>query len=177
MKRKILYFLIIIHISLIHTYAQDLAVEYVGDSSIVKLKDYYKGYGKIFNKSYDIASTLDDYKCSFTPTINQIVQAEKMLISGYNKVHEDDARFTNSDLTVKNPRKHLNHYYRQYIGLINNENQKVILIHLMNFKNGRKARKFFRDWDKRFSIGVGDFYDKNQKTFELNLDTENLIIP
>lgn len=165
-------------------HAQRISYPVPGDSSVVCIKDFYTGYGKIFKDKAEAHRDyfgrelpdpfINGYSKGFKLMEEEILKAENLLFENYNEVYAHDKRFNTHDFTVRNPRKHLKYYYRQYLGFLNEEGERFVLVHLMNFKNKKKASQYFRQWDKYFSIGMGDFYGKNQKTFLINL-TKNEI--
>jgi hypothetical protein len=163
-------------------HAQKISYPASDDSSVVCIKGFYNGYGKIFRDKAEahrdhFGAELPDpfiegYYKELKLTEAEILKAEGLLFENYNDVYANDERFNAYDFTVRDPKKHLKYYYRQYLGFTNEKGERMVLIHLMNFKNKKKASQYFRHWDKYFSIGTGDFYGRNQKTFIINL-TEN----
>jgi len=154
-------------------------VEFINnDSSLIRIKGLYScGYGKIFDTTYVWDDLLDSYKSSSNLTTEEIIEAEEIMINNYNEVLEKDLRFDYINPKVKDPKRHLKYYYRQYVGYINDEGEKMIFIHLLNFRNKKKAEKYFSGWKNDIKIGVGSFYDKNQKFFIVNLENKTLTIP
>jgi hypothetical protein len=57
----------------------------------------------------------------FTPTTNDIILAERILIENIANINDT----SNQKLFI---RKNLKKYYRQYVGYINDQNEKVIFI-------------------------------------------------
>lgn len=67
-------------------------------------------------------------------------------------------------------------YNRQYIGYIDGNGDKNILIHLLDFSNPRKAKKYFgKDWQ----TGFVSFYSESIKlsvyTYRVNLTQSKLL--
>jgi hypothetical protein len=155
------------------------------DSSIIKINEFYKGYGKVFEGHDDAnkdafgrrySSFIESYEKDFELSHETIIKAEQLLFEHYNQVYSNDERFSGYDFTVNNPQRHLRYYYRQYMGFINNKGENIILIHLMNFRNKKRANHYFNFWDQNFNIGSGDFYGKNQKTFLINLSKHKVTV-
>lgn len=164
--------------------AQEIIYPQKNDSSIIQIKAFYKGYGKVFVGNSDANKDIfgneypnyivKDYKKDKKLKQDEIIKAELLLFENYNKLYSQDTRFSNDFIAVKDPVKYLRYYYRQYIGFFNDKDEILVLIHLMNFGNKKMAKYYFKYWNKNFSIGFGDFYGKNQKTFLVNL-TKNEI--
>lgn len=144
--------------------------------------DWNKGSNVIFSKDYKPPFSISNYNGSFTPTKEQIKHAEKLLIEQYNlaKVYFIDSVNRNSienlqqPKTVKNVKKKLCRYKRQYVGYTTKENDTVIAIGLLNFRNKKKANKHFPDWENTFVIGFDGFYEKNTEYFSANLTSNKL---
>jgi hypothetical protein len=159
------------------TYAQSIVYPERGDSSVIKIRDYYAGYGKIFYNFSQVVDNIEGAKKEMEVSISDVVKAEKILFDNYNEVYRKDNRFSNFNYQVKNPKKYLFTYYRQYFGFHNESNDRVVVIFLMNFKEYKKAKDYFINWKNEFAIGNGDFYEKNQKIFLVNLNKRNVTIP
>lgn len=133
------------------------------DSSIIKLKSFYNGYGKVFKSESEAnrdifgnkypGDFIEGFEKDLNLTIDQIIEAEKLL---------------SEQIEIKE----LKNYYRQYLGFLNNEGDNIILINLLNFKNKNKSEKYFEHWKNSFLTGHGKFYEQNQQRFLVNLSKE-----
>lgn len=146
-----------------------LKVLYVND------KDLFKGEGIIFSKenNIDYKNTKDELR--FTPKLQQIYLAEKIIIEQYNDVRKEDIRIVNYK-PIKKVKKYFYCYNRQYFGYINNE-EEILIICLINFKNKNKTMSNIDNWGEKFIIGTGGFFDKNRILLGVNLTNEELFIP
>lgn len=121
-------------------------------SEIIELSQFYEGKGVIFNESYKNKAGFHPSDKAFTPTFSDI------------KIFEETLRFFSP-----RPKEIKRDYYRQYLGYIIN-NEKYLIVYLMNFKNKRAASKiYFKEWDKEFSLGLGEYYEKNGILLKFNL--------
>lgn len=161
-------------------YAQELSHPFPGDSSIITIKAFYKGYGKVFKGNNEANRDVfgnqyphpfvSGYKADAVLSAAEIIRAEQTLFEKYNQLLYNKYKLS----PVKDVRKRFFRYYRQYVGFYNAEGDKMVLIHLMNFKQKRKAKQYFDSWDHNLSIGNGGFYESNQETFVVNLSKNEL---
>jgi len=171
MKFKILCLLAL---NVIFCYSQE-------NSRYIEL-DWNKGENVVFNADYKPPFTISNFKSSFTPTNEQIEQAEKLLLEQYNSSKMDFVDNTNANSVeelkyskkVKDVKKKLCKYKRQYIGYTTKENDTIIAIGLLNFKNKKKANKHFYDWENTYVIGFDGFYEENTEYFTANLTSARL---
>lgn len=133
----------------------------------IVIKDKYCGQGVIFPLDYKLPFVIDEGSKTFTPSMDDIILAEDFLLN--NKI---DVKY-NAGLTgVFNPKGikgRFNKYNRQYVGYKNISSDKIIIIHLLNFKKKKKAEKMFSNWEREYVIGLGGFYEENTVTFSVNL--------
>jgi hypothetical protein len=158
---------------------------------IVQLNEYYDGQGAIIpadSPSYFVSHPIKE---KITPTIEQIKRAEKILkenIFGYYEkalnsgiiyFHSSDNAKTREDSLrllldmVKNVKKDMKNYYRQYLGYISNTNEEKIIIYLFNYGTW-SARNIFKNWKDDYCLGSGEFYDNNTFRFLINLTKEKI---
>ncbi|WP_411032420.1 hypothetical protein [Spongiimicrobium sp. 3-5] len=156
-----------------------------GNSELISLKDYYRGESVIFKKDYTPLVNRSNFKESFTPTKEQIKEVEKMLIAQYNssKVSMVDSlrkKNPNENLVYPKPannvKRKLCKYKRQYFGYIAKTGDTIISVNLLNFKNKRKANKYFSNWKTEYVVGFDGFYYDNMEYFNANLTKNKLIV-
>jgi hypothetical protein len=143
---------------------------------IIKL-DYYKGEGVIFPKeyrNYNLGSPMP----TFTPSINQIIRAEKIMHENYHNYEMmiiDSLKLTGeSDLKSSNPKTFISHfrnYNRQYSGYIDENKDSIIFIGLLNFKNKKRIKPYFDNWKEEIFLCSGSFCQKNFRLCKVNLTT------
>lgn len=152
------------------------------NSKIIEMDDYFRYESVVFTEDYKAPFQISDFKKSFTPTESQLKEAEKLLKEQYNlskrKIVDSLSNAGREGLKypdeVKNVRKKLCKYRRQYVGYVNKDNDTIISINLLNFKKRRKAEKYFTDWETRYIVGFDGFYYKNMEYFDANLTTDKL---
>lgn len=145
-------------------------IKEIEDSIKIIETEYYKGKGVIFPKSYTPSVAPEGVYGRFTPSLEIVQQAERILVSQYNKLLSSFENFEKVD----DVQKEFKNYNRQYLGLIDSIGNKIILVHLMNFSNRNKSKKYFKNWDKDFIIGLGGFYDENAFVLFVDLENEEL---
>lgn len=155
------------------------------NNELISLEDYYRGESVIFEKSYVPPFNRSDFKVSFTPTKEQIKEVEKILIEQYNssKTRMVDSlrkKNPNENLVypkpIKNVKKKLCKYKRQYVGYITETGDTIVSINLLNFKNKRKANKYFSNWKTEYIVGFDGFYYDNMEYFNANLTNDKLSV-
>jgi len=154
------------------------------DSQLIKLREYYKSEAVVFKESYKPPFEIMNYKKSFTPTEAQIKEAERILVEQYNlskkeivdSINKNSKETLSYPKSVKNVKKRLCKYRRQYIGYTTKENDTIISVNLLNFKNKSKAKKYFSNWEKEYIIGFDGFYYENIEYFNVNLTDKKLSV-
>ena len=154
---------------------------------VIELKGFYSGKGVIFSESEPYPFKDSDYKKPYTPSIEEIKKAEQFLFDNYYeykvKVFEHfeyDKKLIDKLLKTKykNPekvKKKFCRYNRQYAGYISSSNDTIIYVGLLNFSNKKKAKKQFEGWQKKLLIGFGEYYEKNQEFYNINLSNNKFI--
>lgn len=162
MKNKVTLTILLLFI-IITSKGQIITYPYPNDSSIIRIKAYYRGLGKVFDENFNCDKVVNNCLKGIKLKNDDIVNVEQVLNSKIIQ-HEKRAQ-------VKKIRKY---YFRQYIGYIDGKGDSSVLVILLNFKNRNKALKYFPDWQKNASIGVGGFYGFNQILFKINLSQGTL---
>lgn len=130
--------------------------------SIVHLPDYYKEKGVIFSKNYIVGIEMQNMQSRYTPTKDDIAKAETILNDTYNKVQ-------NTNIDIKT---FFCHWVRQYIGLIDNNGNKNIIVQLIdNTKPGRINRLLGKGWETVFIVMLSDNFYAVSRRFKINIDT------
>ncbi len=71
-------------------------------------------------------------------------------------------------------KKKLKCYNRQYLGFVNRQNDHIIFVQFLNFKNKRKAEAEFVGWKEQIIIGFGKFYEANTLRVTVNLSRKEV---
>jgi hypothetical protein len=150
----------------------------------IDLKEYYDGKGAIFPPDSGIVPVAPGWRRS-SLTVEQIKRAEeilksdmgefmkRMLIKG--KIHLSGDLKTIEDTTAqldsftKAARKDVREYYRQYIGFINDKDQKIVEINLFNFDTP-EGRRLFKKWRDEYILGADGYYTENTVRYFVNID-------
>jgi len=141
----------------------------------LEAQDFYLlNRGIVFTASYVPPIVLRDKgKSSFTPSEEDIKLAEKILIEKYNLDLPLDSRFT-SFSPLQNVQHFFKKYKRQYMGFLNLRDERIVVIHLLNFSRRKRAQNAFEGWTQGYFVGFGAFYEKNVRTYAANLEKYSL---
>ena len=120
---------------------------YLSDSiQVVRVGQHSQG--AIFPSSYKTPYRDLERRQKFTPTVEEVLLAEKLLSEQYNNAYEQFPALEHYTRRSVNTNKKFKRYYRQYVGFYNAKGEKIIFIHLMNFRNKKKAGQMFGNWTK-----------------------------
>ena len=100
----------------------------------------------------------------FTPERQQVEFAENQLMSQMDSLYMHDPRLSPIERTP-NPQKDFAKHLRQYIGYINSDNQRIIVINLLSFKNRKRALKHYRDTRPKLSSDSARFTKRTPGCF------------
>ena len=143
--------------------------------------EYYNGEGVIFPKeyrNYNLGSPMPTY----TPNINQVIRAEKIMHENYHnfqiKLYDSlNIRpiYTLKDDKAKTFIKHFRYFNRQYSGYLDENKDTLVCIGLLNFKNKKIIKPYFDDWKEEIFLCSGTFCKKNFKLCKVNLTTGKVV--
>ena len=123
-----------------------------------------KGYsGYIFNKEHLVMVSIENQQGRFTPTLEEVEVAEKLLKARLPELNKDKISQYG---TCPNIEKKLKKYKRQYFGLMNQSGEKVIWINmLMNHINEASEEIIIvcdgcsYYWNVKVNITTGEVFD------------------
>lgn len=139
-------------------YSQNsIAVEFADPS-------LFKGKGLIFGEDYSPKIQLPKNAKVINATTKQAYIAELIFLNKFSK--NTKLLYYNN----KNIKRCFFHYNRQYLGYQDQEGDVNIIINLLNFRNRRTAKEKFKNWEKYYFIGFGQFYEKNTLRVRVNID-------
>jgi hypothetical protein len=142
-----LLFITIMFVSTVNLSAQGVKYPNKGDSTIIKIKEFYNGCGKIFNEDkIGILSALKG-KSIFQPTATDLILAEQIMSEKYSDLIKSDERA--KSLIGTEYKSNYYNSYRQYIGIINSSGNKIIFIQLLKCCK-KNINKCFPDWKVEF---------------------------
>jgi len=134
---------------------------------IVQLPNLFENKGAIVPKDYQTASEAL-YFGRFTPCSEDIIGGEYILKANLSRLCKSSS--DDSSSCVKDLSSDYRNYNRFYIGYINKQNQKLLMIYLFNYSSF-EAKKRFCGWENDYSFGAGEFWEKNTWTAFINLET------
>ncbi len=132
----------------------------VKDTSIILLNDFYKGDGVILQNKYFPPFEISDFKSHYHPINSEIEDAEHIIKEQWNKLSYNEKYFRY---------KKLKYWNRQYFCYKTKNDEIIIITILLNFKNKRKAKKYFPNWKSELIVGFGSFYEKNTLMIKINI--------
>ena len=125
----------------------------------IHLPEFYKAKGIVFSDFYKIGIELRNIKNRFTPQLDDIIKAENILNS--------------KSWYLKTINKN---WVRQYVGLIDSNGKKNIIIQLINNSNHRKLNKMLgKNWTNDFVVMLSDEFYKIHKLLRINIDTGEIL--
>jgi hypothetical protein len=114
---------------------------------------------------YVVGIEMHDMRSRFTPSINDITKAERIFSDKYNEVQK-----TNVDT-----KSYFSHWVRQYVGLVDSNGNKNIIVQLIDDTKKRKMiRKLGKNWETSFVIIFADPNPELGIIFRINIDTGNM---
>jgi hypothetical protein len=149
--KKIALIIIIITLN-IDFYCQEEVI-FTDSVQTIRLPEYYDGMGAIFPASAKIWPRLSKVKERFTPTIEEVSLAEKLIYNEVNNYYRNDTTVINAFLF-----KLRYYYYRQYFGYIEYDGSKIIVVHYMNYI---KAPCLYTEWNKVFKLEISEIISDN----------------
>ena len=142
--------------------------------SKIRLPEFYQGESNVFSKEYKSGFlNFKDEKGRFTPDVTQIRSAEIVFVNQYDSLWGIDPKGAGR----KSTRIRFKKWRRNYIGYIDQNGDKIVLMQLVNFRNNKDGLRHYSSWGKEFEIGLGGWYESNQSPLILvNITRSNLSI-
>ncbi|MFD0975367.1 hypothetical protein, partial [Salinimicrobium gaetbulicola] len=132
--------------------------------------------GAIIPADYEVNFNKDQLAHRFTPTREDIIEAEIALTENYNKSMKNDSRVYGFK-KVKNVRSHFNNYIRQYLGYVNEKGERIIWIQLVQYERLQKELDNIQlDWKSEIISGLGDVFYENITILAYNKNRDKLMI-
>lgn len=133
--------------------------------SVIYLPSYYKEKGVIFNKDYVVGVEMQNFKLRYTPTKDDIIKAEQI----FNQKHNEAQKAT-VDTKV-----FFCHWVRQYVGFIDTNGDKNILLQLIDNTKARKINRLLgKNWETVFTIMLSDSFYSVSKRVRINIDRSEI---
>ena len=119
--KNYLFFTVFVIGTMITAKAQNNITDTAKQFKVVQLPNYYKEKGIIFSKDYTVGIDMRNKKYRYTPTMDDISKAEEIFNKQYNQLQK-----TNVDT-----KKFFCHWVRQYVGLVDSNGNKNIIVQLI----------------------------------------------
>jgi hypothetical protein len=149
-----------------------------GRFDIFKLEDVFDGKGAIIPSDIDIRGVpgINDSTIRFTPNVDEARAAEKILNRLIDMIM---GNYTRGRKSVN--RKLKRDIWRQYVGIYNNNNEKIIIIVMTDMSKAKSG--FIKYWEENVnSITTEEtqgiepwFYHINMKNEQLEMTSDPLI--
>jgi hypothetical protein len=145
--------------------AQDNNIDTSHQFTVVHLPDYYKEQGVIFAKDYLVGIEMRNLQSRYTPTRDDIINAEKIFNDKYNEIQKANV----------DTKTFFCHWVRQYVGLIDINGNKNIVVQLVNNTKPRKINRLLgKNWETAFVIMLSDDFYRVSARFRVNIDTAEI---
>jgi hypothetical protein len=123
---------------------------------------YFSGPGVIFTKYYEYSGADVFGLKRFTPDSNEVEKADSIIY-----------QYTQSRIHMKNENDNIEllyHYNRQYLGFINKQNEKIIIVYFINLSNKYIKWMYSKyDWKNNIIHSTSKEYDKNVFIYLANI--------
>lgn len=163
MKSQLLFFMFLVG-TIINCQAQS-NIDTTKKINMVYLPDYYKEKGVIFNKDYVVGIDMKQLQSRYTPTKEDVTKAEEIFNKKYNELQKKNV----------DTKKFFCHWVRQYVGLIDSNGNKNIIVQLIDNTKPRKINRLLgKDWEDVFIIMLADSFYKVSTRFRINIDTDDM---
>lgn len=162
---KEIVFIISVLILSLDSKSQYVKQDTINNYILFRLPEYYKQNGVIFYKTYPIGIDLKNMAERYSPNIEDVKLAEEI----FNKRYND---FIDKGIDVKT---YFANYVRQYIGYIDKNGKKNIIIQLIDNSRPRKVKKMFsKDWQTHFVSRLSDDFYAISRIFRVNLEANEI---
>lgn len=133
--------------------------------SIIYLPSYYKEKGVVFNEDYVVGVEMRNFKFRYTPTKDDIVKAEKIFDQKHNETQK----------ATVDTKIFFCHWVRQYVGFIDTNGDKNILMQLIDNTKARRINRLLgKNWETVFTIMLSDSFYNVSKRVRINIDTSEI---
>jgi hypothetical protein len=131
----------------------------------VDLPNHFREGGVIFNKDYNVGIVMKSVQRRYTPTENDILSVEMILSNHMYNVQKDNL--------IAKPIFY--HWVRQYIGLIDTNGNKNIIVQLVDNSNPRKMNRLLgKNWQCNFAVMLSDDFYRLSKRYQVNINTKEV---
>ena len=122
----------------------------------INLKEYYSESGIIFNKEYAISSLLKNIKYRYSPDIEDVKKAEDKFFMSLKAI---------------NSTNNYSKWVRQYVGYIDkNENKNIVISFINNSQPRKVVRLLGKNWKWDYVEMLSDEFYKINYYYVVNID-------
>ena len=160
--RNYILFLCVVLVSGINAQMKDNITLTNKKNVIVYLSNYYKEKGVIFDKDYVVGIDMVNLKYRYKPTVDDVTKSEDVFNKQYNQLQ-------GKNVDVK---KFFCKWVRQYVGLVDSNGNKNIIVQLIENIKPRKINQLLgKNWETDFVIYLSDPHPVLGLLFRINIDT------
>lgn len=137
---------------------------------LIDLSLYASVQGIVFNKEAETVGAYKGMVGRFTPGLDDILKAEDLIIDSCKNVNLEKQEYVCYII------EHSKTFKRQYMGRLNDKEEKVLEIQFLNFSE-KHSEEEFEGWEKLFLLATGTFFNENTHIIMVNLEQEKVYIP
>jgi hypothetical protein len=169
MKQSLTFILFLVFTSYVH--AQTVVYLQKKDRTIIRIIEYYSGCGKIFGAADTFLMQLTNSGSTFTPTVEEVLSAERLLNLKYNSFVKSDERI--KSLVGAEYKDFYSKFYRQYFGIRNESGEKIIFIQYLKCCH-RNINRCFPGWKNKLSMPLDEDSCTATSNFTVNLTQQTI---
>jgi hypothetical protein len=155
-------------------YCQDNTGEHAPTSRIIRLDNFYSCYGVVFDSVCSLPIEIRNMKNRFNPIDSEIILAELVFLAQFNKANQSNASTLGTKI-LPDPKSYFSKFNRQYLGFIDSNGNKNLIIHLFDYSNKHIVNKFLGDsWKNKFVIFFSENMPFDILTYRINI-TDSLL--
>jgi hypothetical protein len=157
-------------LAVIQVCGQQISYPIKGDHSIVQIKEFYKGYGKIFSGQNFLIP--QNARSVIVPLTGEILLAEHIMDNSFVElVNATEALTRFQGLEYKMAYAD---FYRQYAGFSDINNERIVAIHLIKCCKGR-IKRCFPNWMSMLGNPLDEDPCTITLTYLVNLDNMKVL--
>ena len=134
--------------------------------TVIYLPEYYKQKGVVFTEDYDLKIDLGDIRERYTPSIDEIKNAELIFFRDYATVTKQSI----------NTKEYFCNYLRQYVGYIDNKGSKKLMMQLIDNSKPRKMKRLLgKNWENKYVVYLSDNSPFSYIVITIDLNKDQII--
>jgi hypothetical protein len=145
-----------------------------GNAKIFRNNNLYKCYGIIFDSSYKLEIEVTNLRKRIALNDEDIFLVEKIFVESYTATNQSVKERADA-LFVNNPKDFFWKYNRQYVGYIDKDGHKNVLLLLFDYANKRKVNKEIGNgWVDNLVIVLADKMPFNVILYRVDLTLKKM---